>query len=223
AEYAVLKAGAAVLPLDPAWPARRLADVLRGSGCRVVLTGPGVSLDWPDRILPLAVGPVSEAPLACARPALRVGPGHGAYVVFTSGSTGRPKGVQVDHAAISNNLLWMQQDWPLGPDDRLLHKTASTFDVAVKEVFWPLLAGAQLVLARRGSERDPLALAEQLEEHRITVCHFVPSMLETLLEGMEHRPGRLGPALRFVMCGAEALSDSTRQRFLASSSALLLH
>src|SRR5207302_1773563 len=194
-----------------------------GAGCRVVLEGPGVRAAWPDGVEPLAVAPVLEAPGSAARPAVRVGPGHGAYVVFTSGSTGRPKGVQVEHAAICNNLLWMQQEWPLRSGDRLLQKTVSTFDVAVKEVFWPLLSGASVVLARGGSEKDPLSLAEQLEEHRITVCHFVPSMLETLLEGAEDRETGLGGSLRLVMCGAETLPDSTRARLMASTSARLLH
>ena len=68
-----------------------------------------------------------------------------------------------------------------GRHRRLLFKTASTFDVAVKEVFWPLLAGARLVLAEPGSQRDPTALVDQVDRHASTVTHFVPPMLELVL------------------------------------------
>ncbi|HWB38258.1 MAG TPA: non-ribosomal peptide synthetase, partial [Rugosimonospora sp.] len=136
---------------------------------------------------------------------------------------GRPKGVLVEHAAIANNLLWMQQDWPLAAGDRLLHKTANTFDVAVKEVFWPLLAGATLVLADPGSQRDPQALLEQLDRHAITITHFVPSMLDMLLDLCDQRRRPLGTSLRYLMCGAETLSVATQRRFFAACGADLLH
>jgi len=158
-------------------------------------------------------GPVSVA----------VTPGHLAYVVYTSGSTGKPKGVQIEHRAICNNLLWMQQDWPLDGSDRMLHKTTTTFDVAVKEVFWPLLAGAELVLAKPGSQRDPEYLVEQIEDAGITITHFVPSMLELALEALDAAGARFPDSLRYVMCGAETLPVATQEAFFAHGSADLLH
>ena len=79
-------------------------------------------------------------------------PAHPAYVIYTSGSTGRPKGVVVPHSGIVNRLAWMQQRYRLGAGERVLHKTPVSFDVSVWELFWPLLEGGQLVLARPGGQ-----------------------------------------------------------------------
>ncbi|WP_194905550.1 non-ribosomal peptide synthetase [Catenulispora rubra] len=223
AQYAVLKAGAGFLPLDPALPPARLADILADAGARLVVTdaaGDSVLPPEPGRVhvdgpewLAEDTGPVSVA----------VTPGNLAYVVYTSGSTGRPKGVQIEHRAISNNLLWMQQDWPLDGSDRMLHKTTTTFDVAVKEVFWPLLSGAELVLAKPGSQRDPEYLVEQIEDAGITITHFVPSMLELALEALDAAGTTFPDSLRYVMCGAETLPVATQEAFFGHGSADLLH
>jgi amino acid adenylation domain-containing protein len=229
AEYAVLKAGGAILPLDPAWPPARLEAVLRDAGCRTVLTGTAPDGTAPDGTashgaLPAGVTAVAVCAAGTApRPRAPVRPGDLAVVIYTSGSTGRPKGVQVEHAAIANNLLWMQQDWPLDSADKLLVKTAATFDVAVKEIFWPLIAGATLVLAPPGAERDPGTLLDLLESRRITICHLVPSMLALCLDTGQLTRRPFGPALRYLMCGAEELSAATRDRFAAACPAHLLH
>ena len=223
AQYAVFKAGGGFLPLDPAQPPARLADILADAGARLVLTDAAG-----DRVLPPEParvridGPQWQAEDA-APVSVPVTPGHLAYVVYTSGSTGKPKGVQIEHRAICNNLLWMQQDWPLDGSDRMLHKTTTTFDVAVKEVFWPLLAGAELVLARPGSQRDPEYLVEQIQEAGITITHFVPSMLELALEALDAAGTTFPDSLRYVMCGAETLPVATQEAFFTHGSADLLH
>ena len=144
------------------------------------------------------------------------GPDDLAYVIYTSGSTGRPKGVMISHAAIVNRLVWMQDEYRLGPDDRVLHKTPFSFDVSVWELFWPLLFGRRLVLARPGGHRDRGYLADLIVRERVTTMHFVPSMLRIFLEepggralhraapgvlqrrGADHRaPGPLLPGARF--------------------------
>ncbi|MEV4050072.1 amino acid adenylation domain-containing protein [Amycolatopsis sp. NPDC049688] len=223
AQYAILKAGAGFLPLDPAQPAARLADILGDAGARLVVTDAAG-----DHVLPPEPGRVHVdrgewRTEDASPPSVAVGPGHLAYVVYTSGSTGKPKGVQIEHRAIANNLLWMQQDWPLGAADRMLHKTTTTFDVAVKEVFWPLLAGAELVLAKPGSQRDPDYLVELIEDAGITITHFVPSMLELAVEALDAAGTTFPDSLRYVMCGAETLPVATQEAFFAHGSADLLH
>ncbi|WP_040864828.1 AMP-binding protein, partial [Nocardia exalbida] len=99
------------------------------------------------------------------------------YVIFTSGSTGRPKGVAVSHAAIVNRLVWMQSAYELTGADVVLQKTPATFDVSVWEFFWPLQVGARLVVAKPDGHRDPAYLAEIISAEKVTVTHFVPSML----------------------------------------------
>ncbi|MEO6463283.1 MAG: non-ribosomal peptide synthetase, partial [Candidatus Eisenbacteria bacterium] len=126
------------------------------------------------------------------------------------GSTGRPKGAANTHGGIENRLLWMQEQFALGPADRVLHKTPTSFDVSVWELFWPLLAGARLVHARPGEQRDPAALARLIAGRRITVAHFVPSLLRAFLD---HGPLEGCTSLRLVVASGEALTPDLVERF----------
>ncbi|ANF57416.1 non-ribosomal peptide synthetase [Halotalea alkalilenta] len=135
-----------------------------------------------------------------------------AYVLFTSGSTGEPKGVVIEHRAIVNRLEWMQHEYRLSARDRVLQKTPVGFDVSVWELFWPLLHGATLVMARPEGHRDPRYLAEIIAAESITTLHFVPSMLAAFLDELEHAPRRL-PSLRQVFASGEALKRGLVERF----------
>src|SRR5690606_23463779 len=108
-----------------------------------------------------------------------------AYCIYTSGSTGRPKGVGNSHAGLFNRLVWMQAEYRLTGRDAVLQKTPYSFDVSVWELFWPLLAGARLVLAAPGAHRDPAALREHIVRGGVTTLHFVPSMLRAFIEAGE--------------------------------------
>ncbi len=139
----------------------------------------------------------------------RAQPDNLAYVIYTSGSTGRPKGAMNSHRAVVNRLLWMQQTYGLTAADRVLQKTPISFDVSVWELFWPLVAGACLVMARPGGHRDPDYLQEVIAAQEITTLHFVPSMLQVFLEA----PGvnALG-SLRQVFASGEALPAELERR-----------
>ncbi len=219
--FAVLKAGAAYLPLDPDHPAERLAFQAADGGVAAVVTTPALGGRLaapaggdaaPPRILvdlrELAADPAA-APLPCG-----AGPDNLAYVIYTSGSTGRPKGAMITHRAIVNRLEWMQQAFGLGGDDRVLQKTPFSFDVSVWEFFWPLATGARLVLAPPGAHRDPSLLLELIAGQRITVAHFVPSMLHFFLDTPEVAAAAAG--LRRVICSGEALGGPLQSRFHAS-------
>ncbi len=218
----VLRAAAGVLPLDPEHPAGRLAAILGDAGVRTVVTTEALR-----HLLPPGTGVlnVSDVDSDAGDPpvTVRANPRSLAYAVYTSGSTGTPKGALIEHRAICNNLLWMQQDWPLDGHDRVLQKTTIAFDVAVKEVFWPLLSGAAVVLARPGGQRDPEYLIDLLDRRRITVAHFVPSMLEAALSYAERTGRPFGRYLEKVMAGAETLPAGTLRRFFAATPAELLH
>ncbi|WP_347814612.1 amino acid adenylation domain-containing protein [Streptomyces sp. Tu 3180] len=217
----VLKSGAAYLPVDLDHPAERIAFVLGDSGARTVVTTardagrlpgvPGLAHLVVDR------DEEEDVPGGPGRPA---GPDHPAYLIHTSGSTGRPKGVVVTHRAIVNRLAWMQGEYGLAADDRVLQKTPAGFDVSVWEFFWPLTEGATVVLARPGGHRDPAYLAGLIRTERITTTHFVPSMLAAFLRAVEAAPG--GPdwaaSLRRTFCSGEALTgaDAARWRDLTS-------
>ncbi len=206
----VMKAGAAYLPLDPEHPAERLGWVLADARVSVLLAQ--------ERLLPAL--PPTEARVLCLEagwegdgaPGGRTGLSDQslAYVLYTSGSTGRPKGVMIPHRGIVNRLLWMQEAYGLTADDRVLQKTPYSFDVSVWEFFWPLTTGARLVVARPGGHRDSAYLAGLIERERVTVTHFVPSMLQAFLEA----PDLSGCAgVRLVVASGEALTPELRRRF----------
>ncbi|EHR60653.1 non-ribosomal peptide synthetase [Saccharomonospora cyanea] len=182
---AVWRAGAAYLPLDPGHPGGRLVSVARSAAPRLVLTQTithdavavaGVRTVVLDRDLSVAAGQPSDDPGPV------IDPDAAAYVLHTSGSTGTPKGVVVPHAGIGNRIDWVVRTHGLGPGDRVLQKTALTFDASIWEVFAPLVCGATVVLAPVGAERDPAVLAGCLAERDITVLQVVPSLLRVLVE-----------------------------------------
>ncbi|SEG89214.1 non-ribosomal peptide synthase domain TIGR01720/amino acid adenylation domain-containing protein [Nonomuraea solani] len=206
---AVLKAGAAYLPLDPGDPPQRRRLMLTDAGAVAAVTPDAEPGDAFEGVVTVDVNDAAatgEPPAAL--PEAR--PGNLAYVIYTSGSTGRPKGVGITHRAIVNRLAWMQARYDLRPDDRVLQKTPAGFDVSVWEFFWPLLHGATLVMARPDGHRDPAYLAEVVRRERITTLHFVPSMLAAFLRA---EPGTPLPSVRRVLCSGEALPAETVHRF----------
>src|SRR5438270_13140401 len=107
------------------------------------------------------------------------------YVIYTSCSTGKTKGVMNAHAGVVNRLLWMQQEYGIGGEDRILQKTPFGFDVSVWEFFWTLATGAKLIMAQPGGHKDPAYVAEQIVCQQVTTLHFVPSMLEVFLRAAD--------------------------------------
>src|SRR6202453_1120034 len=208
----VLKAGAAYLPVDPGYPAQRiafmlddakpgcvLADDVHAAGLRQTCTVPVLTagdLALAAELAGLPGGDPGRAERAVALPS------HPAYVIYTSGSTGVPKGVVVTHAGIVNLLGWMQAEYQLTPQDRVLQKTPVSFDVSAAEFFWPLLQGAGVVLARPGGHQDPVYLSQVISAAGITTVQFVPSMLEAFTSSAD--PQACG-SLQRVLCAGEAL------------------
>ncbi|WP_048910266.1 non-ribosomal peptide synthetase [Streptomyces sp. NRRL WC-3744] len=206
---AVLKAGGAYLPLDPATPAERTAFMLADAGAELVLTtGPADGL--PEGVPVLRVDLTQAAEPEGTAPDVMVAPGQPAYLIYTSGSTGTPKCVMLTHRGICNRLLWMQDEYGLTAADTVLQKTPFTFDVSVWEFFWPLMTGARLVVARPGGHRDPGYLAEVIRRTSVTTVHFVPSMLRIFLA--DPAASRCG-ALRRVIASGEALPPDLVRRF----------
>ncbi|TWA85533.1 amino acid adenylation domain-containing protein [Azospirillum brasilense] len=221
---AAIEAGAAYLPLDLGYPAERLAFMLSDARPRVLMTDAASRPLFGDAVPVLSVdedgGAVDETPV----PADGLTPEHPAYIIYTSGTTGRPKGVAVSHGAIVNRILWMQNEYPLGPDDAILQKTPCGFDVSVWEFFWSFLVGARLVMAPPEAHRDPAALVRLIEDHRITTIHFVPSMLALFTASVIESHGPETPvctSLTRVFCSGEALGRGLSRAFTGRFSAEL--
>ncbi|MEG9547836.1 amino acid adenylation domain-containing protein [Streptomyces baarnensis] len=215
----VLRTGAAYTPLDPEYPAERLAFMLADSGAEVLLT---------QRRAPVPEGCAARV-LLLDDPAEWDGDDDGepggdgvrlvgpaaddlAYMIYTSGSTGRPKGVPNTHRAIANRLLWMARTYGLTPADAVLQKTPTGFDVSVWELFLPLITGARLVVAQPGGHKDAAHLRDTIAEHGVTVAHFVPAMLDVFLA--EDDVERC-TTLRRVVCSGEELAPHTARAFTA--------
>nr|QIE08470.1 non-ribosomal peptide synthetase [Streptomyces sp.] len=217
---AVLKAGAAYLPLDPDHPAERLTGMLDDAAPVCAVTDrPGRLPDGTSTPL-LALDGLDLSAYPAIDPGRPLTPAHPAYVIYTSGSTGRPKGVVVSHGAIDNRLRWMQHEYGLTAADRVLQKTPSSFDVSVWEFFWPLREGATLVLAEPGGHKDPVYLARLMREQAITTCHFVPSMLQVFLAGAD---AAACGALRRVFASGEALPRDSARAFARTLPGVALH
>ncbi|MGW5869203.1 non-ribosomal peptide synthetase, partial [Streptomyces sp. NPDC055239] len=186
---AVLKTGAAYLPLDPDYPPARLTRMATTSRTPLILThqhtrDTTTSLDLPPatQLLDLTREEPDIAARPVTAPAPVMDPANAAYVLYTSGSTGQPKGAVNTHAAFTNRIAWMQNTYPLTPADRILFKTPIGFDVNGWEWTWPLTTGASIHLTPPGAHRDPHQLAHLIQTHHITTCHFVPSMLRYFLD-----------------------------------------
>ena len=220
---AVLKAGGAYVPLDPEYPRERLRFMLEDSGARVILTREALLGELPPARVPVVCLDRDREVISrerASRPPAGTAAGNLAYVIYTSGSTGRPKGVANTHRGVVNLLAWMQRRFALTAADVVAQKTAYGFDVSVWEVFWPLAAGARMAVARPGGQRDRRYLAEWLAAEGVTLCHFVPPVLQFVLDGGGLDACR---ALRHVLCGGETLTPGLAERLRQALPAARIH
>ncbi|MFR9753182.1 amino acid adenylation domain-containing protein [Nocardia sp. 004] len=212
--FGTLRAGCAYVPLDPDFPAARIETVLADCGARVVAAGPEHQAVF-DK---LGITRISMADVEQAGSAENVShPADLSYLIYTSGSTGVPKGVMIEHRSVVNRLTWMQRRYPLQAEDVILQKTPATFDVSVWELFWWSITGAAVALLEPGGERDPRRIIDAIDTHRVTVLHFVPSMLAAFVDELAADPAavtRIG-SLRRVFCSGEALPPALVRRFNA--------
>ncbi|MFJ3928584.1 amino acid adenylation domain-containing protein, partial [Streptomyces sp. NPDC090022] len=222
---AVVKAGGAYLPVDPANPAERIAVLLADAAPVAAVTSRAVAGAIPDGVPVVVLDELSVTEELAGLPATPSGvevlPSHPAYVIFTSGSTGRPKGVMVPHEGVVNRLAWMRERFGLTTADRVMQKAAFGFDLSVWEFFGTLTAGACLVVARPDGHKDPAYLAGLVREAGVTTMHFVPSMLEAFLA--DPAVPQTAAVLRRVMCGGESLTPFLRDRFFSLLPGVELH
>ncbi|WP_111979375.1 non-ribosomal peptide synthetase [Algibacillus agarilyticus] len=212
AQQAIMLIGAIYLPVDPDYPDGRIAYMLDSSAPKLTLCTAQLALKVPSHnTINLVDGEIfkqwvnTPAIGVTALVNLRIStiqPHDPAYIIYTSGSTGKPKGVVINHQAIVNRLMWMQAEYPIDQTDKILQKTPAGFDVSVWEFFWPLITGATLVVAKPDGHKDPLYLAEIIQQQNITTLHFVPSMLQVFIAQATAEQTK---SLRQVFCSGEAL------------------
>ncbi|MFJ6462105.1 amino acid adenylation domain-containing protein [Streptomyces sp. NPDC091387] len=214
----ILKSGAAYVPLDPTYPTERLAYMVEDSGAPLIVTRSSHAERLPAAapLLLLEDSWPSDPP---ARPgdgsAPEAGPDDLAYVIYTSGSTGRPKGVQITHGALRARMRETRRQLDLTCEDRVLQFASISFDSSVGQLFAPLVSGASLVL--RDDAWDPGMLGQALRTNEVTVAWLTPSAFGALAAQLDG-PDSLGPELRLVRLGGEALPrEQVRQWFRHTS------
>ena len=215
---AILKAGAAYVPLDPDFPQERLDRYASDATLAFIVTTSSIGTT-PRQWREDAAGRVLEIDRDTAwldRPAdallaspLDAGPEDAVYVIYTSGSTGLPKGVIARHQGVAHLLQWMQKESGIGMADRIAAVTTLSFDMAVPDLLLPLAAGAELVMVQREVARDGERLAAAIEHEKITLLQATPGMWQALIDAnWRGAPGFRGwtggealpPSLALALC-----------------------
>uniref|UniRef100_UPI0004CDCAFA AMP-binding protein n=1 Tax=Streptomyces xanthophaeus TaxID=67385 RepID=UPI0004CDCAFA len=228
---AVLKTGAAYLPLDPGYPAERLTFMLDDARPTVIVTKVEAASLWAgrnelflvddprttERLERTSPRPVDPGELLGAPHALQP-----ACVLYTSGSTGVPKGVVITHRNLVGLVEAVQLQFALDDTDAVLFKSSLNFDASVEEVFWPLLTGVRLVVAKPDGEKDSAYLAELMRSQAVTTIDIVPALLDAVLDAFANA-GEAMPRLRRVISAGDVLGRGLAERFAAVSGGQLIN
>ncbi|MBV52979.1 MAG: hypothetical protein CL816_02815 [Coxiellaceae bacterium] len=214
---AVLKAGAAYVPLDPNYPEDRIEYIISDSHEGLVISQESIieksqylkKLHNDELILidnhdiQRIIDEQSSDNLNIETYSTSL-----AYVIYTSGSTGKPKGVMIEQAGIINCIFWLNSIYTLQSSDKILMKTPLSFDVSISEYLWPLLFGKCLVISRSGGRKDLEYLIDLIEKNNITVINFVPSMLKVFIKilKMDESLKKKVSCLKCIFSAGEKLS-----------------
>ena len=211
---AVLKTGAAYVPVDMAFPAERIRQMLEAAQPALLIAPPaardGSLSAWAERCLDLGAA-LAQAGDDSANAPRTAQADDLAYVIFTSGSTGKPKGVEVTHGALGNFLLSMRAAPGCEADDSLLAVTTISFDIAALELFLPLISGASVVIARQQESLDGQTLLDLMRRHAVTMMQATPTTWQLLLQSGWPR----AVSLKRLLCGGEALPRALADELLA--------
>ena len=217
AALAVLKSGAAYLPIDPDYPADRTEFLISDAAPRLVLDAAALAAAEEEVSSNTEYASAASAPTDAERRS-PLHPSNLAYVIYTSGSTGAPKGVAVSHDAIADHLIGFGAGEVIGAEDRLVQTSSVSFDASMFEIFCTLAVGATLVVPKPGAVHDIAYMAELLVRRRVTVMHMVPTLLSTLLMVPEVKQWTM---LRTVPVGGEAFSGEVADAFTTNFDAAL--
>lgn len=214
--WGIIKSGCAYLPIAPQSPVERINYMLSDSNAKIFLVPNKLNLeiDFKGIVIDLSrpdfLNNSSDNLQSINKPQDLV------YVIYTSGSTGKPKGVMIEHRSLINRLCWMQKQFPINANDVVLQKTPFYFDVSVWELFWWSLYGAAMYFLIPGGEKIPTFIIDAVKKHKVTVIHFVPSMLSVFLEYLENKGDEEIEklvSLKQVFCSGETLTPAYVNRF----------
>jgi len=227
AVLAIFKAGGAYLPIEPHFPAERIARMLSRAGCRLVLTerGSTMTLDHALDSLPgiqtLFIDAAYEEGHAEGDLDVDVAPEQLAYINFTSGSTGEPKGVMCEHAGMLNHICAKIHDLSVGEGQVVAQTGPQCFDISLWQMVSALLLGGRTLLVEQEAILDAKRFIDSIVDGRVAVVQVVPSYLEVLLSYLEQHPREL-PDLRCVSATGEELKRELAQRWFAAEPEIML-
>ncbi|MCG7215966.1 non-ribosomal peptide synthetase [Paenibacillus mucilaginosus] len=216
----ILKAGAAYVPIDPEYPAKRQAHLARHAEARAILTDMPLPFEPDSTVTVIRLDGVSgdrEGERAAAlRRSPSCAPDDLAYIIYTSGSTGEPKGVRIRHRSAVNLIHWVNSTYRVGPEDRLLWVTSLSFDLSVYDLFGMLAAGGSVVIAEKEEVQDPRRLWRLMTEQGITFWDSVPTTMHYLVQSLEEAGGAAPYSLlRLVFLSGDWIPVSLRRRLRA--------
>ena len=202
--FGILKSGGAYVPIDLNYPQERIDYIEKDTSAKVTIDDA-----FFENFENQKANYIKENLAIISKPNNIV------YVIYTSGTTGQPKGVMIENSGLVNRLTWMQKAYPLSKADTLIQKTTYSFDVSVWELLWWSLNGAKLSIPKSGSEKDPAELIENIYKNKVTVMHFVPSMLSVFLEFIKENASQKAylKTLKQVFVSGEALILHQRKLF----------
>src|SRR5262249_1660946 len=227
AVLAIFKAGGAYLPIEPHFPADRIARMLSRAGCQLVLTERGSTaaldraLDSLSGVQTLLVDAAYEEDHADGDLGVRVAPDQLAYIYFTSGSTGEPKGAMCEQAGMLNHVCAQIHDLGIGEGQVVAQTAPQCFDISLWQLVSALLVGARTLVVEQEAILDAERFVDKLVDGRVAVVQVVPSYLDVLLSYLEQHPREL-PDLRCVSVTGEALKKELAQRWFAAEPGIKL-
>lgn len=214
---AILKSGAAYVPIDTEYPHGRIQYILKNAAVKAIIAD---SIEENGNIFLEEISVIALkddwkkiSRKSAENPEPINTPKDLAYVIYTSGSTGNPKGVMIEHAGAVNRIDWMWKHYDFTTNDVIFQKTTFAFDVSVWEIFMPLCYGAKMVLCQKEVIYDPKQIVEHIHKHGITTLHFVPSMLSLFLDEINDKDELKLNSVRHVMASGEALPLQTVKKF----------
>ncbi len=221
AVLAIFKAGGVYLPIEPHFPADRIAVTLSRAGCELVLTEPGSTttlgqaVDSLPGLQTLLVDAAYQEHHADGDLGIDVAPDQLAYIYFTSGSTGEPKGAMCEHAGMLNHLVAKIEDLGIGAGQVVAQTAPQCFDISLWQLVSALLAGGRTLIVGQEVILDAARFLDTIADGRVAVVQVVPSYLEVVLSYLEQHPREL-PDLRCVSVTGEALKAELVQRWFAA-------
>src|SRR2546425_3576353 len=227
AVVAIFKAGGAYLPIEPHFPADRIARTLSRAGCRLVLTERGSTtmldqaIDSLSGVQTLFIDALYEEAHSGGDPGVAVALDQLAYIYFTSGSTGEPKGAMCEHAGMLNHLFAKIDDLRIGEGDVVAQTAPQCFDISLWQLVSALLVGGRTLLVEQETILDAKRFMDKIVDANVNVIQVVPSYLEVLVSYLEQHPRGL-PDLRCVSVTGEALKKELVQRWFAAQPAIKL-